>query len=262
MARAMKGCQVVSPDWLYKSEQSGKKADGKAYPPLEPPSPGMGFAEDLGFSEPGGARPGIGDSPDTNLMPPQGGGGQGFHEAPDTGSSPALDPLALEGELRNQPPLAPPASYGNPEPTEPPPDASYERRSIVGELLGRIEKDTIKTAMDKRRRPRGRLQGRASSNMSSYSNSGNGNGSQGEPGGRTVMELDPNTTPTKHDMEPPLPSQAITYADPEAEKERKTVRAKLSGSITVETPKPAKRNRTAMDVDVSSNVRRRGKRRM
>jgi hypothetical protein len=74
------------------------------------------------------------------------------------------------------------------------------------------------------------------------------------------MELD-LPLPGKHDAEPPLPSQAITYADPEAEKERKTVRAKLSGSVAVETPKAARRIRTAVDVEVSSVARRRGRRR-
>jgi hypothetical protein len=249
VAKLVNGCQVVSPDWLYQCKQSGKRADEGAYPVVE-----------------------LNQKLEVNIAEDDLPGPKGVNKLPDAMGEdldacrmpPPIDDQALQAivGLEKQAPT-PPTSSLTPAPpslpkgsssisissrgsTEPP-----DRRSIVGEILGKLGKETITSAMDKRRRPRGRLQGRASSNMSTYSN-----GSQGE---RAIRELDPNT-PNKQDMELPMPSQEISYADPEAEKERKTVRAKLRGNTTVETPKVTKKVKTAVDVEVTS-ARRRGRRR-
>ncbi|CUS11376.1 unnamed protein product, partial [Tuber aestivum] len=137
--------------------------------------------------------------------------------------------------------------------------ADAERRNLVGELLGKFGKDTITSVMDRRKRPRGKLLGRASSNLSSYSNNSAG-GSQGEGARRGDFDF---RSPSRHEVEPPMPSQAITYTDPEAEKERRNVRAKLSGNPVVESPKPVGRIGTAVDVEVTTTTsvtRRRAKR--
>ncbi|RPA92739.1 hypothetical protein L873DRAFT_1779016 [Choiromyces venosus 120613-1] len=263
-AKAIVNCHIVSVDWLYNSEKHGRRADEKAYSLTRPRGRGleMDFGTSSSLSSLDSAMiraPSQGF--DSELMPPpnddqrfrrgEGLGNGGKVLSPlDTASHRPLD------ELHNQPAHVSQASASVLSPTE---QADIDRRNLVGELLGKIGKATITSVMDRRRRPRGKLLGRASSNLSSYSNNSAG-GSQGEPPKRGEFDY---SSPTGEDDEPPLPSQAITYTDPEAERERRTVRAKLSGNPVVESPKPVDRIRTAVDIidiTTTSFTRRRAKR--
>ncbi|KAG0129151.1 BRCT domain-containing protein [Tuber indicum] len=262
-ARAIDSCHIVSADWLYSSEKNGRRADEKAYSLIRPRGRGleMDFDKSSSLSSLDSAMvcaPSQGF--DSELMPPPSDDqglrrGEGLeNEAKtllplDVVSHPSLD------ELHNQSVHVSQASASALSPTE---QADAERRNLVGELLGKLGKDTITSVMDRRKRPRGKLLGRASSNLSSYSNNSAG-GSQGEGARRGDFDF---SSPSRHEVEPPMPSQAITYTDPEAEKERRTVRAKLRGNPVAESPKPVGRIGTAVDVEVmtASVTRRRAKR--
>jgi len=262
-ARAIDNCHIVSTDWLYSSEKHGRRADEKAYSLIRPRGRGleMDFDKSSSLSSLDSAMvcaPSQGF--DSELMPPPSDDqglrrGEGLeNEAKtllplDVVSHPSLD------ELHNQSVHVSQASASALSPTE---QADAERRNLVGELLGKLGKDTITSVMDRRKRPRGKLLGRASSNLSSYSNNSAG-GSQGEGARRGDFDF---SSPNRHEVEPPMPSQAITYTDPEAEKERRTVRAKLRGNPVAESPKPVGRIGTAVDVEVmtASVTRRRAKR--
>jgi len=261
-AREIDNCHIVSADWLYNSEKHGRRADEKAYSLIQPRGRGleMDFGKSSSLSSLDSAMvcapsPGF----DSELMPPpsdeQGRRrGEGLENDGKTPSPlDTVSHLPLD-ELHNQSAHVSQAPISALSPAE---QADVERRNLVGELLGKLEKDTITSVMSRRKRPRGKLQGRASSNLSSYSNNSTG-GSQGEGARRGDFDY---SSPSRHEVEPPMPSQAITYTDPEAEKERRTVRAKLSGN-PVESPKPVGRIGTAVDVEVTamSVTRRRAKR--
>ncbi|PWW79576.1 hypothetical protein C7212DRAFT_275838 [Tuber magnatum] len=262
-ARVIDNCHIVSADWLYNSEKHGRRADEKAYFLMRPRARGleMDFDKSSSLSSLDSAMvraPSQGF--DSELMPPpsddqgvrrgEGLGNGGNTQSPlDTVSHLPLD------ELHNQSVHVSQASISALSPTE---QADAERRNLVGELLGKLGKDAIASVMDRRKRPRGKLLGRASSNLSSYSSNSAG-GSQGEGARRGDFDF---SSPSRHEAEPPVPSQAITYTDPEAEKERRTVRAKLSGNPVAESPKPVGRIGTAVDVEVATTsvTRRRAKR--
>lgn len=180
------------------------------------------------------------------------------------------------GARRNPIPAVKPAS-GEIQGTTEPPDASGEKAPVsIGNILGKLGKGELTTAMDKCRKPRGKLQGKATSNLSSYNNFSRASSvsssctesiplyHQGnKPEVKNPKRKYSNTPDKQREVELSAPSQAITYEDPEAEKERKSVRAKLSGdAFGVETPKPtrsaAKRIKTA--VDMEGSVTRRTKR--
>ncbi|CUS06856.1 unnamed protein product [Tuber aestivum] len=239
-ARAIDNCHIVSADWLYNSEKNGRRADEKAYCLARPR--GRGLEMDFGKS--------------SSLSSLDSSMGEGFGNEGNTNpSSDTASHLPLD-ELHDQSVHVSQASISALPPTE---RADAERRNLVGELLGKLGKDAITSVMDRRKRPRGKLLGRASSNLSSYSNNSAG-GSQGEGARRGDFDF---SSPSRHEVEPPMPSQAITYTDPEAEKERRNVRAKLSGNPVVESPKPVGRIGTAVDVEVTTTTsvtRRRAKR--
>lgn len=308
LANATDGCHIVSPDWLFKCEKSGKMVDEKAYPPIIAPSRGleMDFTNDSSSSlspvntmelempsEPkikverkrlevngedddeAGILPPDEDEDDdfdTIYQPPRNPG-----PSPPTSASGSTLPLLL-GTRQDSHPSVQSASgevCGTPEP----PDTSGGKVPIsISNILGKLGKGELTTAMDKRRKPRGKLQGKATSNLSSYSNfsrassvsssragsvppSQQGNG----PEVKNPKRKDPNTLNKQYEVEIPAPSQAIRYEDPEAEKERKSVRAKLSGdAFMVETPKSTRsatrRIKTAVDVEGFGSAARRTKR--
>ena len=261
-AREIDNCHIVSADWLYNSERHGRRADEKAYSLVQPRGRGleMDFDKSSSLSSLDSAMvraPSQGF--DSELMPPPS-DEQGFRRGESLeNEGKALSLLGTEShllldELHNQSTHVSQASISALSPAE---QADVERRNFVGELLGKLGKDVITSAMGRRKRPRGKLQGRASSNLSSYSNNSAG-GSQGEGARRGDFDF---SSPSRHEVEPPMPSQAITYTDPEAERERRTVRAKLSGN-PVESPKPVGRIGTAVDVEVTTTsvTRRRAKR--
>lgn len=184
--------------------------------------------------------------------------------------------LPLPSGARRNPTLAVKPVFDAIQGTTEPPNAAGEKTPIsIGNILGKLGKGELTTAMDKRRKPRGKLQGKATSNLSSYNNfsrassvssSCTGSIPPSQQGNRPEVKNPKRKyphTPDKQHEELSAPSQAITYEDPEAEKERKSVRAKLSGdAFGVETPKPtrsaAKRIKTA--VDMEGTVTRRTKR--
>lgn len=309
LANATDGCHIVSPDWLFKCEKLEKMVDEKAYPPIIAPSRGleMDFTNDSSSSlspvntmelempsEPkikveqtrievnGGEdndEAGIlppdeddDDELDTIYQPPR-----NPEPTPLTSASGSTLPLLL-GARRNPHPSVQSAS-GEIQGTPEPPDASGGKVPIsIGNILGKLGKGELTTAMDKRRKPRGKLQGKATSNLSSYSTfsrassvsssragsvppSQQGNGPEVE----NLRRKDPNTPNKQYEAELPVPSQAIRYEDPEAEKERKSVRAKLSGdAFMMETPKSTRsatrRIKAAVDVEGFGSVARRTKR--
>lgn len=308
LANATDGCHIVSPDWLFKCEQSGRVVDEKAYPPIIAPSRGleMDFTNNnsnslplvstMGLeilSEPKikveQKRPEVSGEDDDEargLHPDEHEDedlGTIYHPSrnpeptPPTSAPESTLPLTLSAR-RNPNPSVKPAS-GEIQGTPEPPNTLGEKAPIsIGNILGKLGKCELTTAMDKRRKPRGKLQGKAAPSLSSFSNfsrasSVSSNRAESVPpaqhGNRPEVEnpkrKDPNTPNKQHEAELPAPSQAIRYEDPEAEKERKSVRAKLSGdAFGVETPKPtrsaAKRIKTAVDMEGSGSVTRRTKR--
>ncbi|KAL7270581.1 protein kinase activating protein dpb11 [Rhizina undulata] len=166
-----------------------------------------------------------------------------------------------------------PQTHKRRQTAEPPesPEKVPAQNSGIGKILGKIGKESLTTAMDQRKRRREKLQGKLSRVSSTLSSrDGSVPPSELQPSCEGIKALAPraleelndlSSTPTGMlDHEPPAPSQAIRYADPEAEKEKKSIRAKLSGdSMDVDTPKTARRSRAigaAVDLDgVKSRTR-------
>lgn len=307
LANATDGCHIVSPDWLFKCEQSGRVVDEKAYPPIIASSRGleMDFTNNNSNSLPPVSTVGLEmlsepkikveqerpevsgeDDDEAGLHPDEVEDGDlGTIYPPPRNPEPTPPTSAPESTLlfpisarRNTIPSVKPA-FGEIQETPEPPEASGEKAPIsIGNILGKLGKCELTTAMDKRRKPRGKLQGKATPSLPSFSNfsrassvsssragsmppAQQGNG----PEVKNPKRKDPNTPDKQHEAELPAPSQAIRYEDPEAEKERKSVRAKLSGdAFGVETPKPTrsatKRTKTAVDIEGPGSVTRRTKR--
>lgn len=308
LATATDGCHIVSPDWLFKCEKSGRAVDEKAYPPIIESTRGleMDFMDDSSSSlspvntmephTPSDAkvkierkRPEVNwEEDDIGILPPEEDGGgdlDTIYQPPRNPeptppiSAPGLTlPLPLPLGARQKPPRSVQPAPDRIRRTPEPPDLSGEKvPASIGNILGKLGKGELTTAMDKRRKPRGKLQGKATSNLSSYSSfsrassvssslagsippSQQGNG----PTVKHPKRKDANMQ-EKHEAELPAPSQAIRYEDPEAERERRSVRAKLSGdTFGVETPKStkgaARRAKTVVDVEGYGSVGRRTRR--
>lgn len=131
--------------------------------------------------------------------------------------------------------------------------------TAVTELL-KLGKEKLSSALDKRKKPRARLQGRATSNMSSleanFSRASSATSStEDQSGGATSAEKHNNSNGAliqDPDSVPPDPtqypmSQAVSYADPEAQRERRRMIAKLNGVEAVETPRAVKTREVIQD---------------
>lgn len=284
VANATPGCHIVSPDWLYKCQESGKRVDEKAYPPIIAPSKGL----EMGFSK--GSSSSLSPVPSAEIHSPikpafevkqdelvvdDTEDGQGFQDdfenLNEINHNIAKDPTPPT-QLSTSFPVpqisalnivTKPSSSDNQDTPDP---ASGKSSGGISDILGKLGKGEITNAIE-RKRPRGKLQGRATSNLSFYNNPSRASSveSHAEP----VVSEDKNTLVNNlHDLSStrrstdqmiPAPSQAIRYEDLEAEKERKNVRAKLSGdAVGPDTPKNQrsvmKRVKTA--VDVEGSVRR------
>lgn len=303
VANTIDNCHIVSPDWLYKCEKSGRMADEKSYPPIIALGRGleMDFTNDSSSSLspvntielqiPPESKvkvekkdPNVSEGDEIEVLPDDkvdDGELDPIYQArnpeptPPTSAPMLILPLSPNAKRNPSLPVQP-ATAENRQTPEPPDALDKKAPASISNILGKLGKGELTTAMDKRRKPRGKLQGKATLNLSSYSNfsrassvsssraeslppsSQKRNGQENENSeGKGLNILDKQA-------ELPAPSQAIRYADPEAEDERKNVRAKLSGdAFGVETPKPrgpTRRIKTAVDVDGSGSVTRRMKR--
>lgn len=294
IASAIDGCHIVSPDWLYKCKELGKVVDERAYflTTALSASLEMGFVNDSPKSLPPVNAMELQMSPEPEVEAERKKLGVDVEREDEAGVLPHGNGDGLDAIYQGRnPEPTPPTSA--PVPTLPlalgvrkpslsvQPNESRETLELpgalekkapgsIGDILGKLGKGELTSAMEKRKRPRGKLQGRATSNLS-YNNfsrassvdSSRAGSAPPSQQGREVKELkDMNAPGKQRELELPAPSQAIRYADPEAEKERKSVRAKLSGdTIETETPKPtrgSKRIKTV--VDAEGSVMRRTKR--
>lgn len=300
VASAIDGCHIVPPDWLYKCQKLGERVDEKAYPRITTLTRGfgMGFKNDSSSSlspvdtmaiqissalefKVERKELDVNKEDETGFLPQDEAGGLTpiYNQPGDRGPTPPTSapmptiPLPLDAR-RNPAVLVQPTLDKSRVTTEPPEVVDKKAPASLGNILGKLGKGELTTAME-RRKPRGKLQGRATENLSSYNSfsraSSVGSSRAGsvppsqQGNGQGVKNSENKNLHTKNEVELPAPSQAIRYADPEAEYERKNVRAKLSGDASnVETPKPAKatarRIKTAVDVEGSGLTARRTKR--
>ena len=260
VARTISGCYIVSPVWLKMSKELKQKPDEKDYPPTSP----EGEEEQLKLNNKPPRESGKATKKDLltlDSLPKQrrnpfevddseaeasDHGGLRDLDVP-KGRSPGLVGVLGESYVSAKVPLT-------------------TTKPALTEIL-RFGIDKLSTALDKPRKPRGRLQGKATSNMSAFpdvvvsieDSTGSTNMAaslllqeesfksressvvSGISGPRNATESSLYLTQL------PPQSQAVSYADPEAQMERKRMMAKLDGVEAVDTPPKVTRGAVVQD---------------
>lgn len=291
VAKTISGCYIVSPVWVQKCQEDKKKVDEKAYPPAyqqkvgekmkpneetatkhpsqsqkslitsESLAKGRRNPFEIDDSEEEGSDEGKSDnlrrSKAPQFRPPKSSKEVGNLE--DTESS-------IDGSVATK-------EVSNLEETESSIDFSVATKTGFTEIL-KFGIDKLSTALDKPRKPRGRLRGKATTNMSVFPDvaMSRENSALSTENGRSEL-ADPlllregsdkskasvhsglsgprnETNCSLYLTQSPPQSQAVSYADPEAQLERKKMMAKLDGVEAVDTPaKTMKESRVAVVQD-------------
>lgn len=222
-AKSVPGCVIVSPDWLYSCQRAGKRMDERSFPSLSTNCRPLGSHKSIHPAQP---PPGGISTPDPTQELQHAGMPE---ERSSSLTTVATAPLA---DLNNflGPSRQPTCSMD-------PPDNSAARATVdIGEILDKFGKEKLTQAMDKSRKPRGRLQGRAMPGMPSLNSSlGLSRASSASPTPTSVPDSEhPNNSTMSMEpalsQEPPQATQKVSYAYSQAETERESVRARLEGS--------------------------------
>jgi len=259
VAKTISGCYIVSPVWLKMSKELGRKLNEGDYPPASP----EGEEEQLRLNNKPSKESGKATKKDIltsdslskqrrNPFEVDDSGGEA--EASDHGSlhDPGVSKGPCTGFIRvlggtAQAPVA-------------------ATKPALTEIL-KLGIDKLSTALDKPRKRRGRLQGKATSNMSVFpdvvvsreDSTGSTNTASshllqeeslksressvvsGVSGPRSATDCSLYLT------QPPPQSQALSYADPEAQMERKRMMAKLDGVEAADMPPQESRGAVVQD---------------
>lgn len=263
IAEAIPGCQIVSPDWLYRCRASKVKVDGGAYS-LNAQSTEQGVKLKTNGSETlklGHRDPFEVDDSDQDASNSEVSNGLNHFK-------PLVGPISKTGGSRNTSNTSNTSTAiadGNMEDKVGQlavPNAVSKKPALTEFLKLGIDK--LSTALDKPKKPRGRLRGKATSNMSAFpdiaasSNTDHKTSSEATESllqqGDSLRNRAPpvasaSDTSSYYTQLPPQ-SQALSYADPEAQMERKRMMAKLDGVEGSETPvRPSKEVRGAVVQD-------------
>ncbi|KAA8901712.1 hypothetical protein FN846DRAFT_956755 [Sphaerosporella brunnea] len=225
LASAIAGCSIASKDWLYKCRETGTRVDTKPYI-LADSVIEMEVDVDDPKAEPEviviGSSPVDPISQDSTLCPP-----------PPPPQQPQTTTGSLEPELI--PVLA--ANASSRTPTLDRKSSSSSTLSGLSQILGKLSKGK---ASNKKPGPRGRLQGKASSDKERVFS---------RPPSEGGM-LPPPSQPQEMQMQ--QPSQALAYNYEETSLERKRVRAKLDKNAVTPAAErqrvPVEKPRGAVDL--------------
>ncbi|RPB29758.1 hypothetical protein L211DRAFT_40370 [Terfezia boudieri ATCC MYA-4762] len=263
VAKTISGCYIVSPVWLRISKELKQKPNEKDYPPTSP----EGEEGQLKLNNKPGREFGKASQKDlltSDSLPKQRRNpfevDDSEAEASDYGGLRDLD--VFKGLCPGFPGLV--GSMGESDVSAKVPVTTT--KPALTEIL-RFGIDKLSTALDKPRKPRGRLQGKATSNMSVFPDVAVSiEDSTGSPNMAASLLLQEGSFKSRESSvvsgisgprsaadgslyltQLPPQSQAVSYADPEAQMERKRMMAKLDGVESVDTPAKVSRGAVVQD---------------
>ena len=263
VAKTISGCYIVSPVWLKMSKELKQKLNEKNYPPTSP----EGEEGQLKLNNKPPRESGKATKRDlltSDSLPKQRRNpfevGDSEAEASDHGG--LCDINDSKGPCPGSPGLV--GVLGESDVSAKVPVTTT--KPALTEIL-RFGIDKLSTALDKPRKPRGRLQGKATSNMSAFPDVAvpieDSTGSTNTAASLLLQEesfksresfvvSDISGPRTASDgslylTQLPPQSQAVSYADPEAQLERKRMMAKLDGVEAVDTPPKVSRGAVVQD---------------
>ncbi|KAI5811023.1 BRCT domain-containing protein [Peziza echinospora] len=267
IAKGISGCHIVTPEWLYMCQKNLKKVDETLYAlNSEDATSGEKSSKKVLVSRPNSKprrAPFEVDDSEEQSEDIQ------IAESRNVNRSSSSTILATkEGGL-------PQSAVATDDIAKPMANVAKNVKPAITELL-KLGIDKISSALDKPKRPRGKLQGRATANMSALSeakaNSRENSFSTSSLGGSIALSdgslkrrdsgESSNASGASGDVEGfgftqfPPQSQVVSYADPEAQRERKRMIDKLNGLEASDTPgKSAKEVKGTVVQDAYSTKR-------
>lgn len=246
-AKAVSGCYIISPAWLHKCQELGVRVDESLYSLQEKKVTACIGSTSCCHTE---------DPSEEETVEPQ---------LPSRGNRKPFEIDDSEAEDSDTGNLD---DLGNKDLFCGSPDSPVLQDTTKSDSLPVVNKpvltdflkfgiDKLSTVLDKPRKTRGRLQGKATSNMCSGESSTTGAENQSLESadllalrGRAGAILDTGGRSSTLYSSQVLPqSQAVSYEDAEAQMERKKIMAKLDGVEAMDTPPNFKRGRGAVVQD-------------
>lgn len=245
IAKGTSGCHIVAPEWLYMCQKNLKKVDETLYAlNSEDAAPGEKSSKKVLVSRPNSKprrAPFEVDDSEEEIVDKQ------IAESRNANQSSSSTILATkQGGLAQ-------STVATDDIAKPMANVAKNVKPAITELL-KLGIDKISSALDKPKKPRGKLQGRATSNMSalsemkqnsrenSFSTSSLGGSISVSDGSLKRRDSGESSSGASGGVEGfnftqfPPQSQVVSYADPEAQRERKRMIDKLNGLETSDAP--------------------------